>query len=365
MKIIFLDLDDIKNPLLAAGQARATFEVGGRLAKMGHKVISICSKYPGYKDRTENGIRYIHIGVNTGNIQINNAFYILTLPFVVTKLKGDIIIECFTAPISSLFSPLFTKIPVVALPTVFAGKQFSEKYHLPFVWFETLGCKLYKYFMPYIESDVKLMSKYNKKVISRMIPQGVGDDYFRIKHKKSKFILYLGRLDIAQKGIDLLLKSYSNVATKIGYPLMIAGGGPDESRVRELIIKLKLEDKVVMAGVVFGKEKYKLLSEALFVAFPSRYDNLPLFSIEAIASGLPLVTFSIPEFSWLSPKFSFQAKPFDVQEYGKILLLASRSTKLSNMRRCARIFARRFKWQKVTHEMDTFFKDIKRLEARA
>lgn len=364
MRIVFLDLDDIKNPLLGAGQARATLEVGSRFSKMGHKVVSLCSKYPGYKDRTENGIKYTHIGVNTKNIQINNVFYILMLPFYVSRLKADIIIECFTAPISSLFSPLFTKIPVVALPTVFAGKQFSEKYHLPFVWVEALGCKLYKYFMPYIDTDETLFRKYNKTAISRMVPQGVGDEYFKIKQKRGKYILYLGRLDIAQKGIDLLLHGYKSVAEKIKYPLIIAGGGPDENKVVDLINKLKLQDKVTMAGKIYGSEKNRLLSEALFVAFPSRYDNLPLFSIEAIASGLPLVTFSIPEFGWLKSEFSFQAKPFNTREYGKLLLIASKSDKLSAMRKYARNYAKEFKWQKVAKQMVTFFEEIIKKEAK-
>ncbi len=362
MKIIFLDLDDIKNPLLAAGQARATYEVGGRLAKMGNKVVSICSKYPGYKDRTENGITYKHIGINTNNIQINNAFYILLLPFTVAQLKADIIIECFTAPISSLFSPLFTKVPVVALPTVFAGKQFSQKYHLPFVWFEALGCKLYKYFMPYIESDEKLFRKYNKTAISKMIPQGVGDEYFEIKQKKAKFILYLGRLDIAQKGIDLLLEAYKSVADKIKYPLVVAGGGPDEAKVKKLIKDLALEKQVTMVGTVKGRQKLDLLSEAHFVAFPSRYDNLPLFSIEAIAAGLPLVAFDIPEFNWLKPEFSFRAKSFNVREYGQLLLNVSKSAKLPAMKKYARNYAKQFKWPNVAKMMSVFFEEIVKKE---
>ena len=73
--IAFLDFDDIRNPLLNGGQARATFEVGTRLVKKGHKVTVISSRYPGYKDRKENGIYYKHIGLGTGNIKVNNVFY--------------------------------------------------------------------------------------------------------------------------------------------------------------------------------------------------------------------------------------------------------------------------------------------------
>lgn len=360
--ITFLDLDDIKNPLLAAGQARATYEVGKRLSKMGFNVVSLCSKYPGYKDRLEDGIKYTHIGINTQNIKINNALYILVLPFYTSKLKSDIIVECFTAPISCLFTPLFTKKPVVALPTVFAAKQFSEKYKLPFTWFEAAGCKLYKYFMPYIKTDLKLMHKYNKNINWRIIPQGVAEDYFKIKGKKRKYILYLGRLDINQKGLDLLLNAYSLVKNKIPYSLVIAGGGPDEDKLKKLITKLKLEKYVKMTGKVDAIKKYEILSGAAFIAFPSRYDNLPLTSIEAIAAGLPIVAFSIPEFSWLSPKFSFRVKPFSIRKYADILLKASTSNKLPEMRKYARKFAKKFKWSNVAMLMADYFNYIIKTE---
>jgi len=132
MNITFLDFDDIKNPLLSAGQAHATFEVGRRLVQKGHKVKVISSKYPGFKDRVEEGIEYRHIGVGTNNIRLNNFLYIFFIPFAVRKLKADIIIECFTAPISTLFSPLFSKIPVIGLPSMFNAKEFTKKYCLPF-----------------------------------------------------------------------------------------------------------------------------------------------------------------------------------------------------------------------------------------
>ena len=47
LHIAFLDFDDLRNPLLSGGQARATYEVAYRLVKLGHKVTIICGRYPG------------------------------------------------------------------------------------------------------------------------------------------------------------------------------------------------------------------------------------------------------------------------------------------------------------------------------
>jgi hypothetical protein len=127
MNITILDFDDIKNPYLGAGQAKATLEVGKRLAKKGHKITVICSRYPGSKDRREDGITYKHIGISSKNIKVSNLFYILLLPFTLRSINADVIMECFTAPVTTLLSPLFTKIPVVALSTSFEAERFAKE----------------------------------------------------------------------------------------------------------------------------------------------------------------------------------------------------------------------------------------------
>ncbi len=362
LNIIFIDFDDIKNPLLGAGQAKATVEVGSRLVKHGHKVTVYCSKYPGYKDRIENGMKYHHIGFTTKNIKVNNLIFILSLPFVVPKLKGDILIESFAAPISTLFSPLYTKIPVVALPSMFNAKEFSQKYHLPFYLVERFGIKFYKYIMPYSDVDSAKAVSLNPKINFKIIPQGVGKEFFEIRHKKPKHILFLSRLDIGQKGVDLLLKAYAKVSDKIGYPLVIAGNGPDEKKISSLINDLGLNSKVSMVGPAYGEKKFNLISESIFVAFPSRHDELSLWSLEALASGMPMIMFDLPEASWVSESASLKAQPFNLNEYSELLVMATEKKLNLKMRRAARDLASKYDWESVAKDFENYFYEIIKIE---
>ncbi len=358
LSIIFLDFDDIRNPLLNAGQARATFEVGRRLVKKGHSVTVITSKFPKSKDRIENGIYYHHIGIGTQNIKVNNAFYILSIPFIVRKLTGDIIVECFTAPISTLLTPLFSNIPAVALPSMFNAKEFSKKYFIPFDWIEKIGIRFYKYIMPYSLTDSAKAKKLNPNILCRIIPQGVGKEYFSVKHKRPKHILFLGRLDIAQKGIDLLLKAYSKVKNSIPYPLVLAGHGPDEEKIKFLIKDLKLKQYVRLVGSTYGQKKIKLLEKTAFVAFPSRHEEMSLWALEALASGFPLVTFDLPEYSWMDKKVGLKIKPFDEDAYAKALIKACNKKYFYKAGVYARGFAQKFTWEKVVTEFEKFFQEI-------
>jgi len=363
LTIIFLDFDDIKNPLLGAGQARATVEVGSRLVKHGHKVTVYCSKYPGYKNRKENGIIYKHIGVGTKNIRINNFAYIFFVPFSVIGLRGDVIIECFTAPISTLFSPLFTKIPVIALTTSFEAARFGELYHLPFERVERFGLKFYKYgiaLTQFFSDKIKAVRKDAEVVV---IPEGVGKEFFSIKRSESEHILFLARLDMSQKGIDLLLESYKLIYNKVKYPLIIAGNGPDEVKIAKKIVSLGLQEKVKMVGPAWGEMKNNLLSKAVACAFTSRNETFSLFALEALASGLPLISFDIPGLAW-NDGVAIKSKPFNIKSYANNLLLVNDDKKMKELSEKSRTFARGFTWDRVAKDFDKFINYVVKMESK-
>lgn len=357
MKIAIVDMDSLKNPFWGAGQARATREVGKRLASK-NSVTVYTSKYPGYKDYFEDGISYKHVGFSVNNPVLSNIAFVLNIPLLVRKVKADVIIENFNAPFSVSFSPLFTSIPVIALPTMFNAVEFSKKYGFPFHWIEKLGMRFYKYMLPYSDVDSTKAKKMNKDIYMKCVSQGVSDEFFKIKKSNPKHILFLGRFDFAQKGIDILIKAYSKVAEQIKYPLVIAGHGPDEKKIRKMINELGLMSKVQLVGPAYGEKKYKLMSEALFVTFPSRHDEMSLWSLEALAAGLPLLCFDIPESKWLTEQVTFKAKPFEVDEYSNLLLKATEGKSIWKMRTKSRKFAKQFSWDKVAFEIENFLIEV-------
>lgn len=356
--ILILDFDDIKNPYLNAGQARATLEVGSRLVSLGNKVTVLSSKYPGYKDRKEQGISYVHIGLGTKYIRLNNLIYIAIAPLVLQRHKVDCIIECFTAPFSTMFTPLFTNTPVVAIPTCFEADLLSKKYHLPFEAIEKFGLKLYRYFLPYTEYFDQKMKAANPQIVSEIIPEGVSDEYLKLKQKDPKHILFLGRYDVYQKGIDLMLEAYSKVKSEIKYPLVIVGKGTDTERIKSLITKYELSDSVKFLGAQYGDAKMKLLSHSVAVAFPSRHEGFSLFSLEATASGCPLISFDIPALKWLPASAGLKAKCFDVDEYAKQLLMVNDSKKMRSMRKAARETAAHYTWDSVAMRISSFIDHV-------
>jgi len=357
--LVIIDFDDIRNPLLNAGQARSTYETGKRLASRGHRVEIVSSRYPGYQDRNELGMEYKHIGLGSNCLRLNNIVFFPAVFLAAKKFKADIILECFTAPISALFTPWATDIPVIAKPTSFEAGRFRQIYHLPFDFIERIGCRYYRYFAAGNATDEEKMRGYNPDISIRLVPEGVSEEYFSIQHKKPQHLLYLGRIDIGQKGLDMLVSAYAKIKDRIGLPLVIAGHGPDDAKLASLIKKHGLEQCVAAVGPAYGEKKYRLLSEAAFVVLPSRREGFCLFALEALAAGLPIVSFDIPGLSWITADCSEKANPFDIGEFAlKLLAYALDEKRRFLAGRQASALARDYSWDKVADKMEDFFYEV-------
>jgi glycosyltransferase involved in cell wall biosynthesis len=121
---------------------------------------------------------------------------------------------------------------------------------------------------------------------------------FRKKYNLSDKIifLFLGRLDINQKAIDIILHSYKIfLKTQKSHLFQLVIAGPTDSsdfyKIKLLIDKLGLRDCVVFTGLVTGDEKKELLNASNIFLMPSRYEGLSISLLEAMGTGLvPIVS---------------------------------------------------------------------------
>lgn len=107
-------------------------------------------------------------------------------------------------------------------------------------------------------------------------------------------ILFVGSI-IKRKGIDLLIESFAKFVSKYSETLLLmVGSCSNENRVKylEKIKILDIEKKVIFKGLVSNVDEYMKASN-LFV-FTSRREGFATVIIEAMASGLPVVTLNIP-----------------------------------------------------------------------
>ncbi len=105
-------------------------------------------------------------------------------------------------------------------------------------------------------------------------------------------LLWLGRFDIATKGIDLMLEGLARLDPATRPPLRMHGpawSGPREP-IEALITRLGLGPWVTFGDFVSTEEKWRLLCSARGFLYPSRWEGCPAAVQEAVGLGVPTLT---------------------------------------------------------------------------
>ncbi len=105
------------------------------------------------------------------------------------------------------------------------------------------------------------------------------------------YFLYLGRVN-AEKRIDMLIKSFA-LTHPIDLHLVIAGTGNRSTALEHLASELGILDKVHFVGRVTDDEKIALYQHAEFFAITSPAELQSIVTLEAAASGLPIIAVDI------------------------------------------------------------------------
>lgn len=100
-------------------------------------------------------------------------------------------------------------------------------------------------------------------------------------------IIAIGRLT-EQKNFSLLLQSFAKVLESTKARLIILGEGPLRSDLENIVKELKLQNEVLLPGIVANP--YNYLKNADLFVLSSNYEGLPNALVEALACGCPVVS---------------------------------------------------------------------------
>lgn len=149
----------------------------------------------------------------------------------------------------------------------------------------------------------------------------ISDDLFNVKKPysvQSHKILSVGRFG-REKGYDMLVK----VAKKLlpHYPQWqwhVYGTGETFDEILADVGQMNLSTQLILKGNV--KDVYQLYSEYAFIVLPSYREGLPLVLLEAMALGLPMVSFDIetgPNEIIVNEKNGFLIQPYDLDSMAR------------------------------------------------
>ena len=121
------------------------------------------------------------------------------------------------------------------------------------------------------------------------IPNGVDPEFYEIRRgSPNKKLLFVGRLE-KYKGVQKILSALRDIRDD-EVELLVVGDGPYRTNLEHLTRRLGLSDRVFFLGKRHGVELLKAYAECSVFALPSSYESLPLSVLQALASGMPVIS---------------------------------------------------------------------------
>ena len=343
------------------GAGVRAYEIYKRL-KDRHDITLLCMKYPGAEDGEREGLKHVFVGTESRSLTRSVLAYTMRAAQFVRKHADnfDVIIENFL-PSTPFFSKFLTRKPVIlqvqGIMEKHSLKKFSPLYSLPMYAVEQFYPGLHDRFI--FVSDItkkKIMERVKRQVIScHVIPNGIGEELLNVVPEERDYILFLSRIDIYTKGLDILIKAFEKLSNH--YPsLKLILAGYEFDKVDTLLSGMKpsLREGIQYAGFVSGEEKIDLLSKAKLFVMPSRHESSPISILEAAACAKPVIVSDIPELGFVSESgfgLSFPSGSIDGLAANIDLLLREAETRAA-MGRKGREYAGQFLWDGIALQFE-------------
>ncbi len=135
---------------------------------------------------------------------------------------------------------------------------------------------------------------------------------------------FLGRFH-PQKGVLILIDIWKKVVeSKLDSALAMIGNGPLEDEVVNKIKEYGLEKNVFLFGFLNGEAKFDIFKQSRIIVHPATFDSGGMSAAEAMAWGLPGVSFDLESLKTYYPQGMMKVPMFDQSRFSlEVLRLLS------------------------------------------
>lgn len=247
---------------------------------------------------------------------------------------------------------------------------------------------LYQYLIPKcikrLEKIICISNATSEECIERgipsekivIIPNGVSDEYYitqdrailkerlskkiNISLKDKKIILSVGRL-VERKGFHWFIE---NVIPKLiekngEFIYLIAGEGKMRAKIQNIILQNKLDNKVIILGMVEDEALKLLYNIADVFVMPNipvtgDMEGFGMVILEGVSCGLPVVASDLEGIrdAIKHGENGFLVKPYDIDDFSNIIIrLFMNDIERERFGAAARIFNKeKFDWRSITEK---------------
>ena len=364
LRVFHVIYDDPANPWVAGGGAVRVLELYRRLTDRVDATIAT-GNYPGARDETIDGVRYLRLGAREPYAW-SRLSYAAAANRLLRTAEYDAAVFDFSTYTPILMPrgrPCGVTVHHVTGPT--ARERWGPVLAPVLGSFERTMIRRARRLTATSTATYELLRTIvDPEVPIDLVYAGVPDELFALPRRPEEYLLFFGRMDIIQKGLDTILEAMAIlVRSRPSLELRMAGRGKDAERVRQLARDLGIERNVKLLGAVDEAERQRLFAGAAVQLMPSRFEGFGMVAAEAMAAGVPLVAAaagSLPEVVD-EPRGGVLVPPGDAAALAAaVARLLDDAAAREALSESARLSAERFRWGAVA---DRHFEFLQALAA--
>lgn len=289
-------------------------------------------------------------------------------PDIVHAISTGFLYSTVAAFLRDRYPTVLTAYGIAAKERKYYKEEYRKFYQSIFSLFTIINERYVLSKIPNIivdSSSIKdLVSKWTKSKIY-VVPAGI--EYDEIEEmplhtllNERPDIFFVNNLQKV-KGVDILIKSIPIVKKSIpNISIYIAGTGPQESELKNLVKKLNLEDRVKFLGFISDEEKYQYYKTCKLVVVPSRWDCQPAALFDAAASGKSVIASDMSNPGIVEDgKTGLIFKSENVEDLAdKIITLLKNGKLREEMGRAAKEKVKQYDWSKVAKRYVEIYKEV-------
>jgi glycosyltransferase involved in cell wall biosynthesis len=239
--------------------------------------------------------------------------------------------------------------------------------------------------LPFKKADyLTVISNYLKKralengvkVPIEIVPNAVDLEIFKPKDKVNAASLFKLKEDLGIKSNEKVIITVSRLVKKNGladlvkagqyldfsFKILIIGTGPEEKKLRELVKKLNLEDKVIFLGHIGHQDLINYYYIADVFVRPSLSEGLGNAFLEAMATGLPIIgtpVGGIPDFL-IDRKTGLFCQVKNPQSIAQKIkeILEDDNLRKHLAKNGLRLVRERYDWDKISQKMNKIYQQL-------
>lgn len=362
LRVVHCIYDDPENPWVGGGGSLRVREIYRRLAADVEATV-VTGNFPGASEGEAEGVTYQRLGVARpyplsrlsygvaatrllarGEYDVGIFDYSVYTPIRLPKLRPvGLVVHMLHAPTArGRWGAVGAALLARAESRTFGAAR----------WISTTSRWMVEQLEPMVGPDTRIIP----------VGSGIPPEFAAVRRTEADYLLYYGRLDIYQKGLDTLLEAFATLrAGASDVRLVIAGRGKDTRRLGEMITAAGLREFVEVRVRPDRAAVLELMAGALALVMPSRLEGLPMVPAEAMAAGLPVIASKVGamEEIVIPESTGLLVPPADASALAEAMRrLAADGHLRGRMSNQSRQSAERFSWDRVARAHLDFLESI-------